>query len=153
MSIIQPLENILRSNTSRLSWDEYFISLTLLLASRSPSQRLKVGSVIVKNNRIISAGYNGFPPSTPHESVMQNGHEINTVHSEINAICDAAKRGVSIEDGTIYINYFPCIHCTKSIIASGIKHVIYYKDYHNNELVFTLFKHSNISIAQYIDTL
>ena len=153
MSIIQSLENILKSNTTRLSWDEYFISLTLLLASRSPSNRLKVGSVIVKNNRIISAGYNGFPPSTPHESVMQNGHEINTVHSEINAICDAAKRGVSIEGGTIYINYFPCIHCTKSIIASGIKDVIYYKDYRNNDLVFTLFKHSNISIAQYIDTL
>ena len=126
MNTVQTLERMLDSNIKRLTWNEYFISLTLLLASRSPSVRLKVGSVIVKDNRIISAGYNGFPSSTPHTSIMKEGHEINTIHSEINSICDAAKRGVSIEGSTIYINYFPCIYCTKSIIASGIKHIMYY---------------------------
>tara|TARA_B110000211_G_scaffold226697_1_gene280614 strand:+ start:1264 stop:1722 length:459 start_codon:yes stop_codon:yes gene_type:complete len=146
---IQTLDHILSCNTKRLTWDEYFISLTLLLASRSPSERLKVGSVIVQDNRIISSGYNGFPASTKHTSIMKNGHEINTIHSEINAICDAAKRGVSIEGSTIYINYFPCIYCAKSIIASGIKKVIYYKDYHNDELVHVLFKHSNIDINKF----
>ena len=149
---IQSLENILNANTERLKWDEYFISLTLLLASRSPSKRLRVGSVIVKDNRIISAGYNGFPSSTPHESIIKKGHEINTIHSEINSICDAAKRGVSIEGATIYINYFPCIYCTKSIIASGIKKVIYYKDYRNDELVHVLFKNSNIEVSQFNNT-
>ena len=153
MNTLEHIEHILNLNTNRLTWDEYFISLTLLLASRSPSERLKVGSVIVKDNRIISAGYNGFPASTPHISLMKNGHEINTIHSEINAICDAAKRGVSIEDSTIYINYFPCIHCAKSIISSGIKNVIYYKNYRNDNLVFTLFKNSNINIMQYINDL
>ena len=139
-TVIGQLETILTANTQRLSWDEYFISLTLLLASRSPSTRLKVGSIIVKNNRIISSGYNGFPSSTPHISVMKNNHEINTIHAEINTICDSAKRGVSIEDSTMYINYFPCIYCTKSIIASGIKHIIYYSDYKNDDLVYTLLK-------------
>tara|TARA_B110000908_G_C10238273_1_gene444636 strand:+ start:1199 stop:1657 length:459 start_codon:yes stop_codon:yes gene_type:complete len=148
-TIIEQLEQLLKTNTSRLSWDEYFISLTLLLATRSPSTRLQVGSVIVKNNRIISSGYNGFPSSTPHTSIMKNGHEINTIHSEINTICDAAKRGVSIEGATIYINFFPCIYCTKSIIASGIKHIIYYLDYHNDDLTYTLLKNSNISIRQF----
>lgn len=150
---IQNLETILSSNTKRLTWDEYFVSLSLLLASRSPSMRLKVGSVIVKNNRIISAGYNGFPASTEHVSIMKNDHEINTIHSEINAICDAAKRGVSIQGATIYINYFPCIYCTKSIIASGIKKVVYYKDYHNDDLVHILFKNSNINIVQYTNKI
>ena len=149
MTTIQKIEDILNSNTERLTWNEYFISLTLLLASRSPSERLKVGSVIVQNNRIISAGYNGFPASTPHISIIKDGHEINTIHSEINAISDAAKRGVSIEDSTIYINYFPCIYCAKSIIASGIKYVIYYKNYNNDKIVYQLFKNSNINIIQY----
>ena len=153
MNTIEHIDHILNLNTNRLKWDEYFSSLTLLLASRSPSERLKVGSVIVKDNRIISAGYNGFPSSTPHISLMKDGHEINTIHSEINAICDAAKRGVSIEDTTIYINYFPCIHCAKSIISSGIKNVIYYKNYRNDTLVFSLFKNSNITIMQYINDL
>jgi len=153
MNTVQTLERMLDSNIKRLTWNEYFISLTLLLASRSPSVRLKVGSVIVKDNRIISAGYNGFPSSTPHTSIMKEGHEINTIHSEINSICDAAKRGVSIEGSTIYINYFPCIYCTKSIIASGIKHIMYYKDYKNDPLVQILCKHSNISLIQYTDTV
>ena len=108
-----------------------------------------MGAVIVNDNRIISSGYNGFPSSTPHKSIMKNGHEINTIHAEINTICDAAKRGVSIAGGTMYVNYFPCIYCTKSIIASGIKKIIYYKDYKNDELVFTLLKNSNISIRQF----
>ena len=149
MNTIERIERVLKSSTKRLSWDEYFISLTLLLAARSPSERLQVGSVIVQDNRIISSGYNGFPSSTPHISIMKKGHEINTIHAEINTICDAAKRGVSIEGSTMYINYFPCIYCTKSIIASGIKHIVYYKDYKNDELVRTLLKNSNITIRQF----
>ena len=149
MNTIESIEFILQQSDMRLSWDEYFISLTLLLASRSPSKRLKVGSVIVKDNRIISSGYNGFPASTPHISIMKDNHEINTIHAEINTISDAAKRGTSIEGSTIYINYYPCIHCTKSIIASGIKKVIYYKDYRNDKLVHVLLKNSNIDIRQF----
>jgi dCMP deaminase len=149
MNTIESIENILQKSDMRLSWDEYFISLTLLLAARSPSKRLKVGSVIVNDNRIISSGYNGFPASTPHISIIKDNHEINTIHAEINTICDAAKRGVSIEGATIYINYFPCIYCTKSIIASGIKKVVYYRDYHNDDLVHVLFKNSNIDIRQF----
>tara|TARA_B110001450_G_scaffold212863_1_gene205022 strand:+ start:163 stop:711 length:549 start_codon:yes stop_codon:yes gene_type:complete len=149
MNIIEKIEKLLETTTKRLSWDEYFISLTLLLAARSPSKRLQVGSIVVKNNRIISSGYNGFPSSTPHTPIMKDGHEINTIHAEINTICDAAKRGVSIDGATMYINYFPCIYCTKSIIASGIKHIVYYRDYRNDDLVHTLLHNSNINIKQF----
>jgi len=132
----------------RLSWDEYFMSIALLVSCRSPSKRLKVGSVIVKNNRILCTGYNGFIAGAPHESIVKDGHEINTIHSEQNSISDAAKRGTTINDGTIYITHFPCINCCKYIISSGIKNVVYLDDYRNDEQVLELFKFSSVSITK-----
>ena len=136
---VQTLDN-------RLDWKEYFMSLALLISSRSPSKRLKVGSVIVKDNRVISCGYNGFPSGAPHDSIIRDGHEINTIHSEQNSISDSAKRGVAIQNTTIYITHFPCINCAKYIISSGIVEVIYLDDYRNDEIVLELFKQANIKI-------
>ena len=76
----------------RPSWTEYFKQLALITASRSPCERLKVGCVLVKDNRIISQGYNGFLPGAPHESKIIDNHEQATVHAEQNAITDCAKR-------------------------------------------------------------
>lgn len=83
---------------TRMEWDDYFISIALLASQRSPCTRLHVGSVIVKDNRMISMGYNGFIAGCPHVSHMRDGHEQSTIHSEINAICDCAKRGVSFKN-------------------------------------------------------
>lgn len=113
----------------RLTWSEYFMSLAFLIASRSPSERLRVGAVIVKNNRIISAGYNGFPSGAEHQPIMRDGHEINTIHAEQNAIADAAARGVAIQGATMFITHSPCVHCAKFVLASGIDHVIWFHDY------------------------
>jgi len=132
----------------RCSWDEYFSCIALLISTRSTSKRLKVGSVIVKNNRIISAGYNGFPSGTPHISIMRDGHEQNTIHAEQNAIADAARRGVSIENTTIYITHRPCINCTKFIISAGITNIKYLKDYRNDELADELLNASKITIQK-----
>ena len=132
----------------RLSWHEYFMSIAWLISGRSPSKRLRVGSVIVKNNRIISAGYNGFPSGTPHISIMRDEHEQNTLHAEQNAIADAARRGTSIENSTIFITHYPCINCTKFIIASGIKEIIYYEDYRNDEIVTKLLEDAKIKISK-----
>ena len=118
----------IKNYNKRLSWDQYFISIAYLIASRSPSKRLNVGSVIVKENRIISAGYNGYPPGAPHISIVRDNHEQNAIHSEQNAVSDAAKRGVSIESSTIYVTHFPCINCAKTIISSGIKTVKYMEE-------------------------
>ena len=146
---VQQLSSLIESwKSDRCSWDEYFSCISLLISTRSPSKRLKVGSVIVKNNRIISAGYNGFPSGTPHVSIMRDSHEQNTIHAEQNAIADAARRGVSIDKSTIYITHRPCINCTKFIISSGIKHIKYLKDYRNDELVEQLLKTSNISLQK-----
>jgi dCMP deaminase len=146
--IIDLVSNLEKEN-DRLNWDEYFLSICFLIASRSACHRLHVGSVIVKSNRILSAGYNGFLPGAPHISRVRDHHEMSTVHSEINAITDCAKRGVCLEDATIYITHYPCINCFKSIVASGIKTIIYYSDYKNDELVAELAKENNITIRKY----
>ena len=148
---VNQIIQVIKNYPERLSWDEYFISIAFLIASRSPSKRLNVGSVIVKDNRIISAGYNGYPPGAPRVSIVRNNHEQNAIHSEQNAVSDAAKRGVSIEDSTIYVTHFPCINCAKTIISSGIKNVKYMEEYKHDDLVDQLFKISNINVTK-LDT-
>ena len=132
----------------RPSWDNYFSKITTITSERSPCKRLKVGSIIVKNNRIISQGYNGFLPGCKHESVIRNNHEIATIHAEQNAILFCAKNGISCDDSTIYITHYPCINCMKLICASGIKQIKYINDYKNDELVPYFSKISNVSLIK-----
>ena len=120
---------------NRLSWDEYFKEIILATKNRSPCERLQVGCLLVKDNRIISQGYNGFLPGCPHESIVRDNHEMATVHAEQNAIADCAKRGVSCNESIAYITHYPCIHCCRLLLASGIKEIKYINDYKNDELV------------------
>jgi len=133
---------------TRLDWDEYFMSIALLASCRSPCQRLNVGSVIVKNNRLISMGYNGYIPGAPHISRVQDNHEQSIIHSEVNALSDCAKRGVSLEGAKIYVTHYPCPNCFKSIAACGIKEVVYLEDYNNNPIVEALANDSSIIIKK-----
>ena len=111
MKLLECLNKIITDNNDKISWDEYFMSTALLVSCRSACNRLHVGCVLVKDNRIISAGYNGFLPGAPHESIVVNNHEIATVHAEQNAITDCANRGVSVKDAKAYITHYPCINC------------------------------------------
>ena len=125
------------NNSDRIDWDDYFISTALLISCRSPCHRLHVGCVLVNNNRIISAGYNGFLPSASHTSIItsdgnNNNHEQATVHAEQNAIADCANRGVTTKGATAYITHYPCINCFKILIASGIVTIKYLHDYKND---------------------
>ncbi|VVU94726.1 Cytidine and deoxycytidylate deaminase zinc-binding region [seawater metagenome] len=140
--------NLVENFKERLSWNEYFMAIAFLISSRSPSKRLNVGAVIVKDNRIISSGYNGFPAGAPHVSIVRDNHEQNAIHAEQNAVSDAAKRGVNINETTIYITHYPCINCCKTIIASGIRTVYFKKDYKNDEIVEELLKVSKINIVK-----
>ena len=142
------IEKIISSWEKRLSWDEYFISSALLIASRSSCDRLHVGCLLVKENRIISAGYNGFLAGLPHESIVVNNHEQNTVHAEQNAISDCAKRGVNTNGSTAYITHYPCINCAKILLAAGIKEIKYYNDYKNNPLVTNMLNKANINATK-----
>jgi dCMP deaminase len=132
--------------TMRPSWDEYFKEIVQVTAKRSPCERLQVGCLLVKDNRIVSQGYNGFLPGCQHQSIVRDGHEQATVHAEQNAISDCAKRGVSCEDCTAYITHYPCIICCRILLAAGIKKIKYINDYHNDELVKHFTKMMSVSI-------
>lgn len=144
---------IINENKTRLEWDEYFMSIALLTSQRSPCSRLNVGSVIVKNNRVISVGYNGFISGAPHISRVRDGHEQSIIHSEVNATSDCAKRGVKLNGATIYVTHFPCVNCFRTIASCGIKEVIYLNDYKNDPIVNELATDSNIQLSRfYTDT-
>ena len=133
---------------NRSTWDEYFKKIVLVTKERSPCLRLQVGCILVKDNRIISQGYNGFLPNAPHVSIIRDDHEMATVHAEQNAIADCAKRGVNCNESIAYITHYPCINCAKLLLASGIKEIKYIDDYKNDELVEHFSKQLNINILK-----
>ncbi len=118
---------------SRPSWDEYFMSITFQVAKRSTCDRARVGSIIVKDRRILTTGYNGSPAGLPHcdeiGHLMIGGHCVRTLHAEQNAIIQAALHGVSVAGGTIYVTHQPCLQCAKMIINAGIRRVVYAGEY------------------------
>ena len=132
----------------RLSWDEYFSKIVKVTAERSPCERLQVGCLLVKDNRIISQGYNGFLPGCPHESIVRDNHEQATLHAEQNALMDCAKRGVSCEGCTAYVTHYPCIICARLLLAGGIKKINYLNDYKNDELVEKFTEHCNVEVVK-----
>jgi dCMP deaminase len=136
------------SDSDRIEWDDYFMSIALLASQRSPCKRLNVGSVIVKDMRMISMGYNGFIPGAPHISRVKDNHEQSIIHSEINAITDCAKRGASLSGAKIYVTHYPCLNCFRSIAASNIKEIVYLNDYKNDETVALLAGDANITMRR-----
>ena len=133
---------------SRPDWDEYFKEIVFVTKKRSPCNRLHVGCLIVKDNRIISQGYNGYLPGCPHKSIMDNGHEVGTIHAEQNAIIDCAKRGVSCKDSIAYITHYPCFNCMKLLCASGILTIKYIEDYNNDSNVLMLSELCGVDILK-----
>ena len=126
----------------RPNWDEYFMEVAKLTATRSTCLRRQVGAVIVKDRHIIATGYNGAPRGLSHcderggclrqELGVPSGqrHELcRALHAEQNAIIQAATLGQSIEGGTIYITHQPCAICSKMIINSGIKRIVVNEGY------------------------
>ena len=136
------------SHQLRPSWDQYFKEIVQVTATRSPCDRLHVGCLLVKDNRIVSQGYNGFLPGCKHESIVINGHEQATVHAEQNAIADCAKRGVSSADSTVYITHYPCIICCRILLASGITQIKYIHDYKNDPLVGQFCDEMKVSVIK-----
>ena len=130
----------------RPTWNEYFKNIVNLTATRSPCERLQVGCLLVKNNRIVSQGYNGFLPGCPHKSHIVDGHEMARIHAEQNAIIDCAKRGVSCDECEAYITHHPCLNCCKFLLAAGIKKIYYINDYKNDELVADYCKNMCVEI-------
>ncbi|MDF0728557.1 ComE operon protein 2 [Cytobacillus sp. S13-E01] len=136
----------------RISWDQYFMAQSHLLALRSTCTRLTVGATIVRDKRIIAGGYNGSITGGTHcideGCYVIDNHCVRTIHAEINAILQCAKFGVPTEDAEIYITHFPCLQCCKSIIQSGIKAVYYAEDYKNHPYAIELFKKAGVEVEK-----
>lgn len=122
-----------------ISWDEYFMGVSLMSAMRSKDPSTQVGACIVSDeNKIISMGYNGFPRGCndddfPWERSGDNQNDTKypfVCHAELNAILNAG--GKSLVGSRIYVALFPCNECAKAIIQSGIKEVIYISDKYAN---------------------
>ena len=143
----------------RPSFDEYFMKIALLVATRSTCTRRHVGAVIVIDNHILSTGYNGPPKGAKHcdetgcireQLNIPRGerHELcRGLHAEQNAIIQAAVFGVSIKGGTIYTTNFPCSVCAKMIVNAELKELVYLEDY-PDELSREILKESNIKVRQ-----
>ena len=120
----------------RPSWDEYFMEVAKLVATRSTCLRRQVGAVIVKDKCILSTGYNGASKGSAHcaeigcirkELNIPSGQQLDlcrAVHAEQNALVQAARHGVATEGASIYITVTPCFQCAKMLVNAGIKEVI-----------------------------
>ena len=127
--------------TKRPSWDEYFISLSNIVSTRSTCLRRKVGSILVRDRKILTTGYNGAPSNIEHcekagcireKLKIPSGerHELcRGLHAEQNAILQAALHGVGIRDSILYSTNQPCIICAKMLINAGIREIVIQGEY------------------------
>ena len=145
----------------RKSWDEYFMEIAEIVKTRSTCLRRQVGAVIVKDNRIITTGYNGAPSGLRHctdiggcereRLHIPSGqrHELcRALHAEQNAIIQAAKLGVNIDGSTLYCTHQPCVICAKMIVNSGISRVVYGEGY-PDEFSLEIFKEAGVELVKF----
>ncbi len=144
----------------RPSWDDYFMGIAKVVSSRSNCIKRKVAAIIVKDKRIVSTGYNGTPRGTRNCSeggcprcngFSESGKNLEDCvcsHGEENAIVQAAYHGISIKDSTIYTTFSPCLLCTKMIINSGIKEVVFNVSYPVAEVPLKLLKEAGVIVRQ-----
>ena len=142
----------------RPSWDQYFMEITETVAKRSTCLRRQIGALIVKDNRILTTGYNGAPSGLEHcldigcirdkEGVPSGQrHELcRAIHGEQNAIIQAAIHGVSTKGATIYVTNQPCVMCAKMIVQAGVKRVVYKGEY-PDPLALAIFKEAKMELA------
>ncbi|MCK5580731.1 MAG: cytidine/deoxycytidylate deaminase family protein [Candidatus Omnitrophica bacterium] len=119
----------------RPEWDEYFLKLAMLASERATCPRMHCGCVLVKDKNVIATGYNGSIPGDDHcEDVgclVVDNHCVRTVHAEMNALLQAARKGHSVEGSTAYVTNMSCTNCSKALIAAGIKRIVVFSDFHD----------------------
>lgn len=139
--------------------DQTFINIANEISKSSKCVSKQVGAVIVKDDRILSTGYNGTPSGYCNcneywdDKYTDKHHEWSKtyeIHAEMNAIIWAARKGISIEGGTIYVTLEPCSECSKNLIASGIKRIVFDKSYEhtNSKIVSKFLKDNGVEIKQ-----
>ncbi|WP_439390485.1 ComE operon protein 2 [Bacillus velezensis] len=136
----------------RISWNQYFMAQSHLLALRSTCPRLSVGATVVRDKRMIAGGYNGSIAGGVHCAdegcLLIDNHCQRTIHAEMNAILQCSKFGVPTEGAEIYVTHYPCIQCCKLIIQAGIKTVYYAEDYKTQPYAKELFSQAGVKVEQ-----
>jgi dCMP deaminase len=143
----------------RPSWDDYFMEVANAISKRATCDRGRSGCVIAKDKQVLATGYVGSPIGFPHcdevghdlrktfnEDGTISNHCVRTVHAEQNAICQAAKRGISIEGATVYCRMTPCRTCTMLLINCGVKRVYAERKYHAGGESEKMFKQAKIKL-------
>jgi len=145
---------------ARPDWDEYFMSIARVVATRSNCMKRKVAAVVTKDRRIISTGYNGTPRGTRNcneggcprcNSFAPGGTRLDECycsHGEENAITQAAFHGVSLRDATIYTTFSPCLQCTKMVINAGLAEVVYNAAYPLGDTALALLREASLKVRQ-----
>jgi dCMP deaminase len=123
----------------RVGWDEYFMNIARMVATRATCDRKHVGAVLVRDRTLLSTGYNGSIRGHQHCTevghMMEDGHCVRTVHAEANAIIQAAKNGVAIEGSDIYTTASPCWPCFKLIANAGVRRIVF-GEFYRDERIF-----------------
>lgn len=144
---------------SRPSWDQYFIDIAKLVATRSTCHRREVGAIIVKNKRILATGYNGAPSGLKHcleTNCLRDKLKIpsgqrqelcRAIHAEQNAILQAVVHHVDIKDSIVYATNQPCISCAKMLINAGVKEIVM-ADSYPDPLARKMFKEAGITVRR-----
>ena len=134
---------------TRPSWDDYFMRIAKEVSTRSTCNRKKVGAVIVRDKTILSTGYNGSIRGLTHcdkgGHMIENGHCVRTVHAEVNAIAQAARNGVRIDEATLYTTSSPCWSCFKVMVNSGIGRV-FFGEFYKDARIFEYAKQAQIKL-------
>ena len=125
--------------TDRPSWDETFYQIALGMSRRATCPRLACGAVIVSHDhQMLTAGYNGAPRGERHCTevgcLMEGGHCVRAIHAETNAVLQAARTGVSVAGGVMYLTQRPCVRCAGLLIQSGVTELVYGTDYDSDGL-------------------
>ncbi|MEK7508650.1 MAG: cytidine/deoxycytidylate deaminase family protein [Patescibacteria group bacterium] len=150
----------------RPSWDEYFMEITKTVAKRATCDRGRAGCVIARDKHLLVTGYVGTPSGMPHcdeaghqmkTTIHEDGHKsehcVRSAHAEQNAICQAAKLGVSIDGGTLYTKMTPCAICAKMIINAGIKRIVCEKHYQTGQESEAMFKKACVEVEFFNDEI
>ena len=121
-----------------MNWDEYFIKMIDVIKEKSKDPRTKIGCISVGlNNEILGTGFNGFPMGVIDSEERYNDRDIKykfVVHAEQNLISLSARNGIKLNGSKLYVSWYPCSACTKSIIQSGIKEIIIDGNDYENKL-------------------
>ncbi|MGP1414633.1 MAG: deoxycytidylate deaminase [Treponema sp.] len=160
------MKEIDETEYTRPSWDEYFMEVCRAIAKRATCDRGRSGCVIAKDHQLLVTGYVGSPRGLPHcdevghlfktmkhEDGSQTKHCVRTVHAEQNAICQAARRGISIDGATLYCKMTPCRTCAMLIISCGIVRVVAEKRYHDAKDSIQMFKDAGIILEHLSDSI